>query len=157
MQVRCFPVPHDATQTVGFLISADGYRFFIMTDAGRVTEEALSLAAQADTVVMESNYDVDMLMGGPYPHELKMRICQGNGHLSNEECAAALRQCCHPGLRHVFLCHLSENNNTPTLAYRAAAEALAAVGAAGSVHLLALPRQTPSPLFILQETDGPDR
>ena len=60
-----------------------------MTDLGRMTEEALAYASEADTVVIESNYDVDMLMGGPYPHELKMRICQGHGHLSNDECAAA--------------------------------------------------------------------
>ncbi len=100
------------------------HNFFIMTDAGRVTDEAVEYAKKADTVVFESNYDVDMLMSGPYPHELKMRIMSGCGHLSNDECASAVRRFWHPGLRNLFLCHLSENNNTPRLAYETTAAVL---------------------------------
>ena len=65
MKVRYFIVPHDATQTVGYAIEVDGHRFVIMTDVGRMTDEAVEFARQADTVVVESNYDMDMLMGGP--------------------------------------------------------------------------------------------
>lgn len=148
--VRYFVVPHDATQTCGFAIRHGERLFVIMTDVGRMTDEAVELARQADTVVVESNYDVDMLMSGPYPHELKMRICQGNGHLSNGECAAAIRRFWHPGLRNLFLCHLSENNNTPEKAYAAARQALSDLGVPdGSVSLRALPRQHPSPMFNL--------
>ena len=148
--VRYFIVPHDATQTCGFAIRHGERLFVIMTDIGRMTDEAVELARQADTVVIESNYDVDMLMGGPYTHALKMRISQGNGHLSNEECAAAIRRFWHPGLRHLFLCHLSENNNTPRKACDAARIALDDLGVpAGSVSLVALPRQYPSPLIHL--------
>ena len=148
--VRYFVVPHDATQTCGFAIRHGERLFVIMTDAGRVTDEAVELARQADTVVVESNYDVDMLMGGPYPHELKMRICQGNGHLSNEECAGAIRRFWHPGLRNLFLCHLSENNNTPEKAYASAKHALEELGVPdGTVSLRTLPRQYASPLFHL--------
>ena len=126
-EVRYFVVPHDATQTVGY-----------------------AFASQADTVVIESNYDMDMLISGPYPHELKMRICQGHGHLSNEECAAAIMKFWHPGLRNLFLCHMSENNNTPDLAYDSARKALESLGVeSGSVNLRALPRRLPSPLMIL--------
>ena len=100
--------------------------------------------------MLESNYDMDMLMGGPYPHDLKMRICQGHGHLSNDECADAIRRVWHPGLRNIFLCHLSEHNNTPELAYRSAARALDDLGVEkGTVTLCALPRTTPSQLFNL--------
>lgn len=149
-QVRCFEVPHDATQTVGYAIAGDGHRFVLMTDMGRMTDEAAGLASQADTIVVEANYDVDMLMGGPYPHDLKMRICQGRGHLSNDECADAIRRVWHDGLRNIFLCHLSEHNNMPSLAYGAAKRALSDMGAAeGSVTLCALPRTTPSQMFIL--------
>lgn len=149
-RVRYFEVPHDATQTVGYYIEADGHKFMIMTDAGRVTREALEYASQADTVVFESNYDVDMLMGGPYTHELKMRICQGHGHISNDECAEAIRKFYHKGLRNLFLCHLSENNNTPQLAYDSALKALKSIGVNdGDIRLMPLPRRSNSPMMIL--------
>ena len=150
MLVRHFVVPHDATQTVGYAIKVNERMFVIMTDIGRMTDEAVELARQADTVVVESNYDIDMLMGGPYTHELKMRIVQGCGHLSNDECASAIRRFWHGGLKNLFLCHLSENNNTRELAYASASEALNEVGAEkGYVSLRCLPRQYPSPLFEL--------
>ncbi|MBQ9185897.1 MAG: MBL fold metallo-hydrolase [Bacteroidales bacterium] len=152
MKVRYFVVPHDASFTCGYAVSVADRKFFIMTDAGRVTDEAVSLASQADVVVIESNYDVDMLMGGPYPHELKMRICGGNGHLSNDECASALRRIWHPGLRAVFLCHLSENNNTHEAAYAASLAALRSLSPSftdGSMILKPLPREYPSALYTL--------
>ena len=149
-RVRYFVVPHDATQTVGYAIEVENRMFVIMTDIGRMTDEAVELARQADTVVVESNYDMDMLMGGPYTYELKMRIVQGCGHLSNDECASAIKRFYHEGLRNIFLCHLSENNNTHDLAYRCSAEALAGLGVpSGTVSLRCLPRQYPSPLFTL--------
>lgn len=149
-KVRYFVVPHDATQTVGYAITIDNHKFVIMTDIGRMTKEALSFARQADTVVIESNYDVDMLISGSYPYDLKMRICKGNGHLSNDECAEAIKSFWHPGLRNLFLCHLSENNNTPELAYESALKALREIGVEkGTVNLRALPRRLPSPLMML--------
>lgn len=150
MKVRYFIVPHDATQTVGYALEYKGYRFVIMTDLGRITDEAVAYASKADTVVLESNYDMDMLMSGPYTYDLKMRIVQGNGHLSNDECASAIVRFWHPGLKNIFLCHLSENNNTPDLAYQAALEALNRAGAEkGQVALCCLPRRYPSVLFNL--------
>ena len=150
MNVRYFVVPHDATQTVGYAIEADGHRFVIMTDVGRMTDEAVEFARNADSVVVESNYDIDMLMSGPYTYELKMRIVQGCGHLSNDECASAIRRFWHKGLKNIFLCHLSENNNTHDLAYKCSSEALADLGVEkGTVALRCLPRQYPSQMFTL--------
>lgn len=153
--VSHFVVPHDATQTVGYFIEWSGVRFFLMTDAGRATDEALEYARRSDAVVFESNYDTGMLIGGPYTHELKMRICQGNGHLSNDECASAIRRFWHPGLKNLFLCHLSENNNTPALAFGAAAEALRSIPAEAGLtakditNLQTLPRTNASVMFTL--------
>lgn len=153
--VSHFIVPHDATQTVGYFIEWNGVRFFLMTDAGRVTDKAIEYARKADAVVFESNYDSGMLIGGPYPHELKMRICQGNGHLSNDECASAIRRFWHPGLKNLFLCHLSENNNTPSLAFDSAAEALRSIRVDGFssakdiTNLQTLPRTHASQMFML--------
>lgn len=147
--VRTFVVPHDATQTCGFAIKADGpaqgIDYVHITDCGKMTEEALSYAREATTVTIESNYDRDMLMNGKYPYELKMRICQGSGHLSNDECSEALAASIHPGLRHVFLCHLSQNNNTPELAVQAARAAIPDP----AISLRALPRLSSTPLLTL--------
>lgn len=149
IKARWFEVPHDATQTVGYAILLDDYKFVIMTDIGRMTPEAMSWASQADTVVIESNYDLEMLRSGPYPPELQDRICLGGGHLSNAECAAAIKQFWHEGLRNIFLCHLSEHNNTPTLALAESRESLDSVQGNSNTRLCPLPRQTPSPLFNL--------
>ena len=116
-----------------------------------MTDEAVEFARKADTVVVESNYDMDMLMSGPYTYELKMRIVQGCGHLSNDECASAIKRFWHPDLKNIFLCHLSENNNTHDLAYKSAANALRQIGVEkGTVALRCLPRQYPSQMFELE-------
>lgn len=145
-QVRYFVVPHDATQTVGYAIIADGHRYVHITDCGKMTVEALDWCRQADTLVLESNYDCEMLACGPYPKELQDRIRGGHGHLSNDECAAALRNVNHPGLEYVFLCHLSEHNNTPSVALRTA---LAAFDGVSAPRVIPLPRECSSPVFTL--------
>lgn len=161
---KYFVVPHDATQTVGYALWLGDYKFVIMTDIGEMTSEAIAFAGNADTVVIESNYDMGMLLTGSYTYELKMRICKGCGHLCNDKCAEAIKQFCNPGLKHIFLCHLSENNNTPELAYRASGAALESMGYTPSyersgvfirndnghtVTLQTLPRQTASTLYVL--------
>lgn len=148
MQVRYFEVPHDASFTCGFAISAVGRKFVIMTDAGRVTDEAVSLMRQAEVVVIESNYDARMLREGPYPPELQKRISDGHGHISNDECADAIRTFFHDGLKAIFLCHLSENNNTPEAAFASASRAVASTSST-PVLLKPLPRTYPSPLYEL--------
>lgn len=151
VSVQYFAVPHDASYTYGYAIIIDGYRFVIMTDIGRMVPQAMSFATQADTVVIESNYDMDMLLKGPYTEDLKKRIRSGFGHLSNTECAEAIREFMHEGLRNIFLCHLSDHNNTPQLAVQANRTVLDSTIPEGSrpPRLVALPRMTPSPLFIL--------
>ncbi|MBO4610958.1 MAG: MBL fold metallo-hydrolase [Bacteroidales bacterium] len=148
ISVRYFVVPHDATETVGFAIRLPGHNYVHITDCGRMTDEALELCRQADTVVLESNYDLHMLEVGPYPKELQDRIRSGSGHLSNDDCAEAIKKIAHKGLRNLFLCHLSENNNTPELAYESARAAIK-LCPNKPVRLEALPRQTPSQMIIL--------
>ncbi len=148
--VQYFVVPHDATQCIGFAIKCEKELFVLMTDLGHTTPEALSWASQATTVVVESNYDLDMLLGGDYPEELKRRISHGIGHLSNDACAEAIISFVHPGLRNIFLCHLSGNNNTPELAYASARDALKSAGVEpGTIALRVLHRGISSPLLTL--------
>lgn len=142
--VKCiaFEVPHDATQTLGYSLDFFGTRFVFMTDLGKVPEYAFGYCASADYVIIESNYDMDMLMGGPYPPDLKARILGDFGHLSNDACAAAIKRIWHPGLRGIFLCHISKDNNTPQLAYDTARRALVSLGLTvpGDLELVCLPR-----------------
>ena len=148
--VQYFVVPHDATECLGFAIRCGEELFVLMTDMGHVTPEALDWASQASTVVIESNYDMDMLLGGSYPEVLKRRISHGIGHLSNDACAEAIPQFLHKGLRNLFLCHLSGNNNTPELAYDSARAALLAAGVApGTLSLRVLKRGISTPLLVL--------
>ena len=148
--VRYFIVPHDATQCVGYVIRSEGEQFVLMTDLGHTTPEALRWASEAETVVIESNFDMDLLLGGGYPEELKERISQGAGHLSNAACADAIVSFAHPGLKNLFLCHLSGNNNSPELAYESARAALERTALTpGSVNLRVLRRGVASPLLNL--------
>lgn len=147
IRARYFVVPHDATQTVGYAIEIEDSLYVHITDCGRMTDEALEWCGKASSVTLESNYDLDMLLSGPYPEDLRKRIRNGSGHLCNSECAQAVKSFLHNGLRHLFLCHLSGNNNTPELAYESAKNALGQEGA--GVYLVTLPRQSASQTFIL--------
>ena len=123
--------------------------FVFMTDLGKVPEYAYDMCAGADYLVIESNYDLDMLMGGSYPPDLKARIVSDCGHLSNQACAAAVRRLWHPGLRGIFLCHLSKDNNTPDLAYASTHRTLESMGLSvpEDLQLVCLPR---SEVFSLE-------
>lgn len=137
-----FEVPHDATQTLGYRLDFFGTRFVFMTDLGQVPAYVYELCAGADYLIIESNYDLDMLMEGSYPPDLKARIISECGHLSNSACASAVRRLWHPGLKGVFLCHLSKDNNTPSLAYDCTLHTLQSMGLSvpGDIRLECLPR-----------------
>ncbi len=128
VKVTAFEVPHDATQTLGYAINFFGTRFVFMTDLGRVPQIALSFCRRANYLVVEANYDVDMLIHGSYPPDLKARVIDESGHLSNDDCAMMLASVRHPDLRGVFLCHLSKDNNTPALAHRTVSRELSLCG-----------------------------
>lgn len=146
-----FEVPHDATETVGYYIDFFGDKFVFMTDLGAVPNYAIDYCRLADHIILESNYDLDMLLQGSYTPELKRRIMEGHGHLSNEQCSDALKSIYNPKLKSIFLCHLSENNNTPERAYKSSADALSSIKVkiGEDVKLYCLPRRECSPLFEL--------
>lgn len=151
-----FTVPHDSTDNVGYYIEfgegEDRVRFCLATDVGFVTPDIRHFLSEADHIVVESNHDVDMLMNGPYPQYLKKRVRGEGGHLSNKECAELIHDIFHRSLRHVFLCHLSHENNDPDLAYRTAARALQSEGVSvgEDVVLSVLMRNSPSRVYDLQ-------
>ncbi len=132
--VEAFDVPHDSADCSGYTICYGDKRFVIVTDCGRITDEVRQRAQEADYLVLESNYDTQMLESGPYPLHLRKRIAGATGHLSNGETADFLRSGTFPNLKRLFLCHLSENNNTPELAEMAASKALE--GSEVKLHVL---------------------
>ncbi len=124
MEITPFSVPHDAIDPVGFTIEFDGIKIGIVTDAGSVTELIVEKLRRSNVLVLESNYDVNLLLYGKYPWELKQRIKSNLGHLSNSQSAHLLGSVYHDELQHVVLAHLSKINNDPKIAYKEAAEAL---------------------------------
>jgi len=151
--VTPFTVPHDSSDNVGYFIEADHTAFCIITDAGCVTDEMAHFIGRAQYLVIEANHDVEMLLQGPYPQHLKMRIQSSTGHLSNMDCGKAIAENMGEHLRHVWLCHLSEENNHPELARKTVEAVLRSYGivAGKDFELEVLKRTTPTGVFELQE------
>ena len=116
MCITAFDVPHDSSDCVGYRIESGDVVFCIITDVGHVTEIIRHQVGEANYLVLEANYDEDMLMMGPYPAYLKGRIRGENGHLSNKDSARLVAEYASPALKQIWLCHLSEENNHPELA-----------------------------------------
>lgn len=120
IKVSSFRTPHDSRMSVGYRIEFedDGQNFAIgfATDIGYVSDEIRENLMGCQAVVIESNHDVDMLMHGPYPRELKLRVASKRGHLSNSECAEFACDLASSGTQAFMLAHLSKENNEPLLA-----------------------------------------
>ena len=111
-----FAVPHDSVANCGYSIEVQDIRFCLMTDVGQVTDTVRQQLRDADYVVVEANYDDNMLETGPYPVYLKNRIRGERGHLDNRETAEMLCEALAEDACRVWLCHLSEENNRPEVA-----------------------------------------
>lgn len=126
--VQAFRTPHDSRASVGYRITLDGETptaLAYATDIGYITPEILENLMGCESVVLESNHDPDMLMDGPYPYDLKLRIRGRKGHLSNEDCATVAAQLYASGTKNILLAHISEQNNTPRLAFHETFTAIA--------------------------------
>ena len=150
-KVTAFSVPHDASDNVGYMIEACGVTFCLMTDIGSVTDEMKEYIGKAQYLVIEANHDVEMLMQGPYPQHLKVRIQSETGHLDNTSCGEAIAQNMQEHLRQVWLCHLSEENNHPELARKTVESVLRSYGivAGKDLQIDVLKRTMPTGIFEL--------
>jgi len=126
--IEPFPVPHDAARPVGFVLHGEGLRVGMATDLGHATTLVRERLRGCHVLMLESNHDDGMLLNGPYPWHLKQRVSGREGHLSNAEAAALLREVVDDACQAVVLAHLSEKNNRPALARDCAARALAGAG-----------------------------
>lgn len=117
MVVKSFPTPHDSAFSVGYTIQIGEKIIGYATDIGYITSEIKNALTGCESIVLECNHDVQMLMDGPYPYDLKLRIRSNKGHLSNSDCASFASDLCFVGTKNILLAHLSEENNDPTIAY----------------------------------------
>lgn len=159
IKVIPFETSHDGTDNVGFAIFHGDTVFVVATDMGEVTERADHYIRTATALMIESNYDERMLATGRYPEYLKARIRSPKGHMDNAVTARYLASIYRPALSHIFLCHLSDDNNTPETATATALNALRTIGvnpalspdgiSDTTVYILPLPRFKASDLFVL--------
>ena len=143
--VEPYATPHDAEESVAFVIHYQGLRLGLATDLGRATSEVISKLQNLDVLLIESNHDVEMLDAGPYPWVTKRRIKSDVGHLSNESCGEILSAVKHSGLHLVVLMHMSETNNHPDLARLTAQQALGQ----STPNLIIAEQNHPTPLIPL--------
>jgi phosphoribosyl 1,2-cyclic phosphodiesterase len=133
--VRPFSIPHDAADPVGFTFHQGNRKVGVATDLGFSTKLARQHLSACQLLVLESNHDPEMLASGPYPRQLQDRIRGREGHLSNADAGALLGEVLHDDLEGVVLAHLSEENNIPDLARKAAEEVLEMHRLKGKVQL----------------------
>ncbi len=128
MRVRPFPVPHDAVETVGYLLECTGARLGYATDLGHSPAAVRSSLRDCDLLMLEANHDVEMLLRGPYPAAVKERVLGRHGHLDNQTAADLASEVASDRTEQVILAHLSRTNNSPNLALRAARDGFARAG-----------------------------
>ena len=119
-----FSIPHDAADPCGFNIMNNKDKISIATDIGHMTKEIVDKLDGSSFVLLESNYDPEILKSGKYPYYLKTRILGPNGHLPNEMAGKTIAYLLKGSLKQVMLGHLSKENNFPELAYQTVIEKL---------------------------------
>lgn len=151
-KITAFEIPHDASDCVGYLVDYRHHKWVLATDVGHIDNTVGGYIRIANHLVVEANYDREMLHCGSYPEHLKKRISNGNGHLCNSETAEFLAANFNLQLKNIWLCHLSKENNHPDLAYKTVEMAMCAYGIriGKDVNLNVLKRSTPSEVFLLE-------
>ncbi len=124
LRVLPFSIYHDAADPLGYRIEAgdsskgESKNVAVATDIGHYDDYTAAHLKDLDAMVLESNHDIKMLSSGPYPVSLKRRILSDHGHLSNDNCGRLLDSILSKRIKHVFLGHLSKENNIPELALK---------------------------------------
>jgi len=116
VEIIPFSTPHDAEGSCGFRFFYQGRSMAVATDLGHFSDEVREAVVGSEVVLIEANYDHDMLWNGEYPWYLKKRIDSEMGHLCNSDCAQAVCYLYHNGTKHFVLGHLSKENNMPMIA-----------------------------------------
>ena len=124
--IKPFSIPHDAANPCGFSLYKDDKKISVATDIGHMTNDILKNLEESLFVMLESNYDPEVLKCSSYPFSLKSRIAGPSGHLSNEMAGKTISFLLKSGLKNAMLGHLSKESNFPELAYKTVIEELIA-------------------------------
>lgn len=149
LQVIPFNKQHDAAEPFSFVVRNNGITVGVMTDLGRACSNVIKYFKECHAVYLESNYDTDMLMKGHYPVYLKNRISSDKGHLSNHQASELFRDHKPEFMSHVFLSHLSAENNDPQKA------ASFFTGIAGNTQVIVASRHKETELFCITASEEP--
>lgn len=139
-----FSTPHDAADPCGFNIYNSGKKISIATDLGCITKDLLEHLKNSSSILLESNYDPEVLKCSRYPYLLKQRISGNNGHLSNITAGKVLANLYNFGLNQALLIHLSKENNFPELAYETV---IGELSNCKDISINVAPRDNPSIFF----------
>ena len=150
VRISAFSTPHDAPDSVGYRIEYDGRAAAIATDLGYVSLDVKAALFGADLVLLESNHDLDMLNYGPYPDFLKRRVAGNRGHLSNLAAGRFAAELVSRGTRQIVLGHISDKNNTPSLALETVERELSRAGIdpRADVRVLVAAREEPTAALV---------
>jgi len=148
LKVLPFSTPHDAVNPCGFNIFKDNRKISIATDLGHISSHIIKCLENSTFLMLEANYDSDVLKYSSYPYILKKRIAGPNGHLENCTTGKTIAHLIPSGLQNVLLIHLSKENNFPELAYKTVVEELEKQNFfENTISLNVAPRDYPSTLF----------
>ena len=143
-----FSTPHDAVNPCGFNIIKDNKKISIATDLGHISNNVIKSLEGSSFVMLEANYDSNVLQYSSYPYLLKQRISGPKGHLENGITGKTIAHLINSGLERALLIHLSKENNFPELAYKTVVEELQKQNYKGNdISLDVAPRNSPSNFF----------
>lgn len=149
LSVIPFAKHHDAADPHSFVVESKGIKIGVLTDIGTACERVAHYFAQCHAAFLEANYDEEMLENGSYPRHLKNRIRGGRGHLSNAQAAKLFRMHKPVFMSHVFLAHLSKNNNTPQRAHESFLKY------AGHTQVIVASRYEETPVYEITDNSNP--
>lgn len=148
LRIFPFPIPHDAADPCGFNIYNGNSKISIATDIGHVNSELFNNLKNSSFVMLEANYEPNILKISSYPYKLKQRISSNDGHLSNIEAGDTIFKLINYGLKDALLIHLSKENNMPEIAYETVIENLKNNKCSlENFNLSVAPRNNPSKIF----------
>lgn len=147
MDIRIFPfeTPHDAVEPCGFNIYDGDSKISIATDIGHIDETLFNHLKQSSFIMLESNYEPNILKYSSYPYLLKKRISGDSGHLSNIDAGKTISKLIDYGLKEALLIHLSKENNVPEIAYQSIQSCLPQNNPKINIHIA--PRDNLSHIF----------
>lgn len=128
IEVNPFSIPHDAANPCGFNITNNSDKISIATDIGHMTNDILKQLEDSKFILLESNYDTEVLKCSKYPYLLKQRIAGPNGHLSNDVASKVINYLLQGNLKTAMLGHLSKESNFPELAYQTVVDEIIRAG-----------------------------